>query len=356
MKIREALLFIFVMSLLYLFFWPVPVNPVVWKPPYSPAMEGVYVPNSTLSQAEILGEGDGIGPEDVAVDAEGNIYAGFEEGVIMRYKHDGSGGESFAQTGGRPLGLDFDTAGNLIVADALMGLLSIDPNGQITVLTSGASGVKFGFADDVDVADDGTIYFSDASSKIDITDYRHDIVEHRPYGGLYAYDPINERTYLVEDRMFFANGVAVSPDGNFVLVNETSEYRVRKVWVKGSKQGRSKILLDGLPGFPDGISSNGKGVYWIALPSRRQAIIDNLSDNPLLRKMILRLPEAIQPAPERYGFVLGIDGDGNIVHNLQDPSPESFSPITSVEEHGGMLYLGSLTYSGFARIRAPESE
>jgi hypothetical protein len=72
--------------------------------------------------------------------------------------------------------------------------------------------------------------------------------------------------------------------------------------------------------------------------------------------MILRLPEAIQPAPERYGFVLGIDGEGNIVHNLQDPSPESFSPITSVEEHGGMLYLGSLTYSGFARVRAPESE
>ena len=212
------------------------------------------------------------------------------------------------------------------------------------------------YADDVDVADDGTIYFSDASSKTGITDYRHDIVEHRPYGGLYAYDPEDERTYLVEDRMFFANGVAVSPDGSFVLVNETSEYRVRKVWVKGSKQGRSKILLDGLPGFPDGISSNGKGVYWIALPSRRQAIIDNLSDNPLLRKMILRLPEAIQPAPERYGFVLGIDGEGNIVHNLQDPSPESFSPITSVEEHGGMLYLGSLTYSGFARVRAPESE
>jgi sugar lactone lactonase YvrE len=247
MKIRETLLFIFVMSVLYLFFWPVPVDPVVWEPPYSPAIEGVYAPNNTLGQAEILGAGDGVGPEDVEVNAEGNIYAGFEEGVIMRYKHDGSGGELFAHTGGRPLGLEFDANGNLIVADALKGLLSIDPKGQITVLTSGTSRVKFGFADDVDVADDGTIYFSDASSKTGITDYRHDIVEHRPYGGLYAYDPEDERTYLVEDRMFFANGVAVSPDGSFVLVNETSEYRVRKVWVKGSKQGRSKILLDGLP-------------------------------------------------------------------------------------------------------------
>ena len=72
-----------------------------------------------------------------------------------------------------------------------------------------------------------------------------------------------------------------------------------------------------------------------------------------MRKLIIRLPESMQPAPEHYGFVLGIDGNGNILHNLQDPSPESFSPFTSVEEHEGMLYLGSLTYNGFARVAAP---
>jgi hypothetical protein len=73
-----------------------------------------------------------------------------------------------------------------------------------------------------------------------------------------------------------------------------------------------------------------------------------------VRKIILRLPEALQPAPDRHGFVLGIDGAGRVIHNLQDSSPESFSPITSVEEKNGVLYLGSLTYPGFARISAPE--
>ena len=86
----------------------------------------------------------------------------------------------------------------------------------------------------------------------------------------------------------------------------------------------------------------------------RKEIIDNLAGKPFIRKVVLRLPESIQPSPDRHGFVLGIDGDGQVIHNLQDPSSESFSPITSVEEKNGILYLGSLTYPGFARISAPE--
>ena len=90
------------------------------------------------------------------------------------------------------------------------------------------------------------------------------------------------------------------------------------------------------------------------MPALRKDIIDNLAGRPFLRKMVLRMPEAAQPAPDRHGFILGIDSDGNVVHNLQHPDPDSFSPITSVEEKDGVLYLGSLTYHGFARIRAPE--
>jgi strictosidine synthase len=86
----------------------------------------------------------------------------------------------------------------------------------------------------------------------------------------------------------------------------------------------------------------------------RKKIIDNLASKPFVRKIILRLPEDLQPAPDRHGFVLGIDGTGRVIHNLQYPSPESFSPITSVEEYEGYLYLGSLTYEGFARVKAPD--
>ena len=67
-----------------------------------------------------------------------------------------------------------------------------------------------------------------------------------------------------------------------------------------------------------------------------------------------RLPLFVQPAPVRYGFVLGIDSNGKVIYNLQDPSPNSFSPITSVEENNGVLYFGSLNYPGIASIKRPQ--
>ena len=62
----------------------------------------------------------------------------------------------------------------------------------------------------------------------------------------------------------------------------------------------------------------------------------------------------MQPAPVRHGFVLGIDANGKTVFNLQDPDLESYSPITSVEEENGVLYLGSLNYPGLASIKRPQ--
>jgi strictosidine synthase len=50
--------------------------------------------------------------------------------------------------------------------------------------------------------------------------------------------------------------------------------------------------------------------------------------------------------------VLGIDQDGNVVHNLQDPAA-SFTQVTSVQEHEGMLYLGSLVEDAIGRLPAP---
>jgi len=350
----KGILGIISLLLAYLLFWPVNADPAIWRPEKGPEMIGEFAPNDYLADAEILGLNDGIGPEDVAIDESGNMYAGYEDGRIIKYDVYGKTQGVFVDTEGRPLGLAFDANSNLIIADANKGLLSVDPDGNLTVLTTEAHGIPFAFTDDVDIAPDGKIYFSDASSKYGIHEYRADLMEHRPWGRLIMHDPKSGLTGTLMGGLYFANGVAVSPEGDFVLVNETSTYRVKKVWIKGEKAGQSETIIDNLPGFPDGISSNGKGLYWIAMPALRKDIIDNLAGRPFLRKMVLRMPEAAQPAPDRHGFILGIDGDGNVVHNLQHPDPDSFSPITSVEEKDGVLYLGSLTYHGFARISAPE--
>ena len=337
----------------YLLLWPVGADPAVWTSQPAPAMKGKFEPNEYLAYTEILGLNDGIGPEDIAVDEAGNMYAGYEDGRIVLYDVYGKNQGVFVNTNGRPLGLDFDANNNLIIADANKGLLSADPNGNLKSLTTEVHGIPFAFTDDVDIGPDGIIYFTDASSKYNIDNYRLDLMEHRPWGRLLSYSPKSGITGSLLGGLYFANGVAVSPDGNYVLVNETSNYQVRKYWLKGQQAGQSEIIINNLPGFPDGISSNGKGIYWIAIPALRKSIVDYCADKPFLRKIILRLPEWLQPSPDRHGFILGIDGNGKVIHNLQYPSPDSFSPITSVEEKGGILYLGSLTYPGFARISAP---
>src|SRR5688572_12776520 len=138
MSLRKPLLFLVLIvvlaALAYLLLAPVSLTPAAWTPPAAPALSGQYEQNSRLSPVLRLSLGDGHGPEDVALDAEGKIYAGFDDGRIMVLQADGTQPRVFANTGGRPLGLIFDQSGHLIVADAVNGVLAVSKNGEVTVL------------------------------------------------------------------------------------------------------------------------------------------------------------------------------------------------------------------------------
>src|SRR5262249_9190006 len=96
----------------YLLFWPVPIDPVAWNPPTAPELTGVYVSNSDLANIQRLPI-DGLQPEDVAIDSQGRIYTGVNDGHIYRLQPDGTQPQVFSHTYGRPLGLKFDQNGNL---------------------------------------------------------------------------------------------------------------------------------------------------------------------------------------------------------------------------------------------------
>lgn len=347
---------------LYLLFWPVPISPVAWIPPPAPTLTGQYQQNSLLSKSERLSlgtgtssPGAGFGPEDVALDAEGRIYSGLDDGRIIRLQADGTRPEVFANTHGRPLGLAFDPKGNLIVADAINGLLSIARDGSVSVLTTAADGLTLGCTNDLDIAVDGTIYFTDASSKFPLTNFTADILEHGGNGRFFAYDPKTKTTGTLLGDLCFANGVAVSPDQSFALVVETAAYRIHRVWLKGAKQGQSDIFIDNLPGFPDGISSNGKDKFWLALVTPRDSGLDKLLPHPFLRKVVARLPKFLQPAPKRYSFVISLDANGRVVDNFQNGSPDCYAEIANAVERNGTLYFGSIGESTVGRYHLQRS-
>lgn len=351
-KLGRILALLLLLFLAYALFWPVPIEPVAWTPPAAPALEGPYARNNRLAAVERISVGDAHAPEAVVFDAQDRLYAAVENGRILRRANDGDAFEVFAETGGRPLGMRFDAAGNLIAADAFRGLLSIAPDGTVTTLATEHAGVPFRLTDDVDIAPDGVIYFSDASSKFPIDQFALDITEGSTNGRLLAYDPATGRTRLLLGDLQFANGVAVGPGGEYVLVAESGRYRVWRYWLAGPRAGSHDFFIENLPGIPDNITWNGRDTFWLALPSTRDPRHDSLLPRPWARKLALRLG-LFEFALAQHAFVLGLDADGRVVHNLQDDAPGCFAVITSVREHDGALYLGTIQGNAVGRLPAP---
>jgi len=90
LKILQFILLFPALCLFYLLVWPVEIDPVAWDAPIPPAMEGNFAKNNFLKDIEILGLNDGIGPEDVAIDDSGNMYAGYDDGRIIKYDKTGN--------------------------------------------------------------------------------------------------------------------------------------------------------------------------------------------------------------------------------------------------------------------------
>jgi sugar lactone lactonase YvrE len=328
------------------------LKPVRWSPPKAPGRTGPYAPNTALAGVERWPV-PGVGPEDVAVDAEGRVYTGTNDGNILRLSDSGRRIERVARTGGRPLGIEIDADGTLVVCDAHRGLLRVDPaNGSVTTLVDRVDGVPLIFTNNCDIASDGTIYFTDSSTRFTFEEFTGDLLEHGSLGRLLRRSPDGGVDVLL-DGLDFANGVALADDDSFVLVAETGGYRVTKYWLAGPRKGAAEVVIDNLPGFPDNMSTGSGGVFWIAIISERNALVDRLLDLPgFLRQAVWSMPAALQPAASRIMFVLGIDADGAVVHNLQGPG-DDYHEITGVREHDGWLYFGSLAEDAVARVRWP---
>jgi sugar lactone lactonase YvrE len=345
-----------VLALLLLAVWllatPAPIDPAVFEPGPGLAMIGAWQQNRELQRASLLGEGRLPGPESVEVDAEGRIYGGTSDGRILRIVLDVIGEEAietYADTGGRPLGLQFAADGRLIVADGVRGLLSIGDDAQVEVLTRSAGRRPFRFTNDLDIAADGVIYFSDASSRFGPDEYLYDLLEARPHGRLLAYDPASRETRVLLDDLYFANGVALSRAEDFLLVAETYRYRIRRYWLRGPRAGEAEVFIDDLPGFPDGIAADRNGTFWVAMFTVRNPLLDRLHPLPWAKRALSKLPKLLWPKPKPYGLAVALDEEGRVLRSLHDPEGSLVREVTSAVPRGGDLYIGTLHDARIAR-------
>ena len=342
----------------YLSLWPVPIKPVSWIAPTAPGYVGVHAINHKLASLQMISLGGEEGPEHIAVAKDGKLYTTVASGNILRMNPDGTGQEVFANTGGRILGFDFDTSGNLIAADAVKGLLSITPDKQISVLTDKVGKERILYADAVVVARSGKMYVSDASARFAPADWGGtfeasvlDILEQSATGRILEYDPATRATRVLAKGFSFANGVALSQDEQTLFVNETGKYRVWKISVNASEvdvalpSPQASVLFDNLPGYPDNLMRGLDGKIWLGFAKPRNPTIDKLATQPFLRKLTLRLPRSMWPIPKAYGHVMAFTEDGKVVADLQDPSG-AYPETTAVTETPQRLYVQSLHAKG----------
>lgn len=353
MKWFKWIFFLLLLLVAYFLVWPTPVTPVAWTPEPIPALEGPWAATTTIKEADFLFEGNCQYCEDVAVDAAGNIYGGAANGDIKQFRDlNDKEGKILTNTGGRPLGLHFSADDDLWVCDADRGLLRVTPDGGIFNISNQYDGKFFRFTNDLDIGSSGNVYFTVTSDKYGIDNYKFDIIEHRPRGQFFVYEPDDKSTTLLADNLYFANGVAVDPEEQFALICETSNYQIRKIWLNGPKKGESEVLLNNLPGYPDGISRGSNGIYWLTLISPRKSYLEKFFPQPFVIKMVAKLPPVLRPAPGHFLNIVGINADGKTIHNIQQKDP-NFAEVSSVQEAYGQLFLGSLGENGIGRIAVP---
>lgn len=358
--------------LLYLLAWPVPIDPVAWDSPPNPGYVGPQETNARLAELSFIDLNEYEGPEDVELVPGGDLIVAADHGAVLYLTPTNAPRTEWtcrvlAETGGRPLGLALPPEGarlpegwterDLIVADAYLGLLRITPEGRVETLTDSVPGApeerrRIRYADNADMARDGRIYFTDASTRFGAKEYGGtfeasvlDILEHRPNGRILVYDSHADTTEELLYGYSFPNGIALDEAQESFFFAETGTYRILRHWIKGPRTGETEVVIENLPGYPDNVNRGQSGRYWVGLTKPRSALLDGMAGSPFQRKLAARLPDFLKPIPPSYGHVFAFDESGQIVMDLQDPQGE-YPSTTGATEEPGRLYIQSLHARG----------
>lgn len=286
-----------------------------------------------------------MGAEDVVVSADGTVYTGTEDGAVWALDPATGSTRRVADTGGRPLGIELLGDG-LLVCDAEKGVLRVDPaTGEVEVLLDRVEGRPMMFCNNAAVATDGTVWFSDSSLHYGVAQWKDDFVQDTRTGRLLRLDTDGTVT-VVLDALRFSNGVALAADESYVAVAECRGRTVVRLWLAGPRAGERDHVVTDLPGYPDNISRGSDGLIWVTIASPVDPLVERLGTAPVaLRKVVTKIPEALQPKPKQTIRVQAYDDEGRLVHDLDLDRPEhgpGYHMVTGVREHDGKVWMGSL--------------
>ncbi len=201
-------------------------------------------------------------PEGPAIDRDGHLYVvELAGGRIARIRADGSR-EVFAEPGGGPNGSQFGPDGRLYVANCggfraeePGRIETISPDGSIETLLTEVDGEPLHRPNDLGFDPDGNLYFSDPVwPTLDAT------AADAPPGHVVFCDTAGQAR-RVHTGFAFPNGVAVTPDGDRLIVCETGRGLLHAFEIRAPGElGPPRVFCDlGPRGQPDGFAFDAEG-------------------------------------------------------------------------------------------------
>ena len=198
--------------------------------------------------------------EGPAVDAEGNVFFTDQPNdKIYRWSANDGKITIFMDRSSRSNGLYFDREGNLLAcADAENKLLSIDKEKNISVLVNDFEGKRFNGPNDLWVAPNGGIYFTDPYYQRKY--WTHTTME-LPEKRVYYLSP-NKKTITIAARELIApNGIIGTPDGKMLYVADIGDKKTYsyKINTDGTLSDRKLFAPIG----SDGMTIDRKGNVYV---------------------------------------------------------------------------------------------
>ena len=296
----------------------------------------------------------GPGAEDVVVVThgpdEGAVFTGTEDGNIFRVSHDGRRIDRVAHTGGRPLGLEIDPDGRLLVCDAHRGVLGVDTTtGAIEPVTDSVAGRKMCSATTPRSPPTGPSGSPTPRRRFGIEQWKDDFVQDTRTGRLLRLD------HRRHGRRSSSRG-SRSPTGSRSPPTRPTSRSPRRprapsyaAGSPGPAGASATSSSEDLPGYPDNIARGSDGLIWVTIASPTDPVVERLHRAPLwLRRQVTRIPDGLQPKPKRTVRVQAYDDDGRwCTTSTSTPPTTTWSPASGSTTGGS----GSAA-SGAARRRS----
>ncbi|MEM1237310.1 MAG: SMP-30/gluconolactonase/LRE family protein [Pseudomonadota bacterium] len=295
----------------------------------------------------------GLGPEDVVADGKGWLYTGLEDGRVLKIDPVSKDIRTLVTMEGRPLGMEVTDKGRLLICCSPGGLYELDlASNSLRLLAAMDGDETLPFCSNVIAGPGGEIYFTVSSMRHEFSDWKVDFTEGLHTGRAYRLNTDGSLDLLARD-LAFANGLVLAPSGDYLVVAETLGRRLQKLYLDGSKAGRLEPFVE-FEAYPDNLGVDD-GVFWVSLASERNRDLEKVHKIPLfLRRVVARLPEAVQPKPKRMAWVEAYDFEGNRVHRSKW-TDGVYATVTSVCRVGDRLWCGSITEESLLTFELDES-